>query len=105
MKTNVVLVTCPPGEKATELAREAVAQKLAACVNIVPGIRSIYEWEDAIKNEEECLLIFKTLENKRKALEAYVLEHHPYSTPEFIALEAGAVTEKYQKWLAACTSG
>jgi periplasmic divalent cation tolerance protein len=96
---RVVLITIDSAEAARELANRLVRERLAACVNIVPGVTSVYEWDGAIQQESELLLIVKTNAGRYPALEAAVREHHPYTNPEILALASAAVAEKYRNWV------
>ncbi len=90
----VVFCTCPAGE---ELAKSLVEQQLAACVNILPQVQSIYRWEGVIAQEQEQLLIIKTTLRAYPALEQAIRAQHPYAVPEIIALP---VTQGYAPYLA-----
>jgi periplasmic divalent cation tolerance protein len=96
----VVLVTAPSAEKAAELGRAAVSERLAACANVVPGIRSIYRWEGKVQDEPEVLLILKTTRARFEALRERVLALHPYRVPEVLALPVEAGSEAYLEWIA-----
>jgi len=95
----VVLVTAPSNGVAEELARGIVEQNLAACVNIVPAVTSIYRWQERIEIEPESLLVCKTTRAALPTLEAHIRAHHPYDTPEFIALDPTHVEARYGAWL------
>lgn len=95
----VVLVTCSSADEAAKVAHAIVEQKLAACANLVPGIRSIYRWEGKVQDEQEALLIIKTTRARFAALRAAVEKLHSYSTPEIIALPIVEGAEKYLKWI------
>lgn len=84
---------------ARDLARKLVGEGLAACINLVPGLTSIYRWEGAVEEASEVLLVIKLSACGYPALEARVLELHPYDTPELIALAAEAVEPRYAAWL------
>ncbi|MBX7136678.1 MAG: divalent-cation tolerance protein CutA [Oligoflexia bacterium] len=99
MNARLALVTCPNETKAREIAQELVQNGLAACVNILPGIVSIYRWKGSVETESECLMVIKTTKAKTTALEARILELHPYENPEFLALSPEYVTPKYLSWL------
>lgn len=86
---------------AERLAAGAVAAGLAACVQIDGPVRSFYRWEGKLENTEEFRLTFKCLPGPLAALQRQVLASHPYDTPEWIAVEAAAVGEKYLSWAAA----
>ena len=99
MDAKIVLVTAPNNERTYAMAAELVSSGLAACVNIIPSVTSIYRWKAKIESEQEALLIIKTLSRQLKELEAKLLDLHPYETPEFIAIEPSSVNEKYLNWL------
>lgn len=99
----VVLVTAPSAEKAAEIARVLVGERLAACGNVVPGVRSIYRWEGKIEDEPEALLLLKTTRARFDALRARVLALHPYQVPEIVALPVEAGSAPYLAWIAAET--
>lgn len=96
---RIVLVTCPSTENAREISNNIVQAKLAACVNIIPAIQSIFFWEGKIEESSECLLLIKTVEDVVSELEAAIQKLHPYSTPEFLVLEAAEVGKKYHAWV------
>jgi periplasmic divalent cation tolerance protein len=95
----VVLVTAPSAEKAAELARQLVEERLAACGNVLPGIRSIYRWEGKVQDEPEALLVLKTHRDRFEALRDRVLALHPYQVPEVLALPVEAGSEQYLAWV------
>lgn len=99
----LVLVTAPEGETAERLARGLVEARLAACVNVVPGLRSFYRWEGKIADDAEVQLLIKTREGRFDALVAWVQEHHPYDVPEVIALPIERGAAPYLAWLRAET--
>src|SRR5512138_3591241 len=96
----VVLVTAPSPEKAAELARAVVEERLAACGNVVPGLRSIYRWEGKVQEDEEALLVLKTTRARFDALRDRVHALHPYDVPEVLALPVEAGSAAYLAWLA-----
>jgi periplasmic divalent cation tolerance protein len=100
-RARVVLITAPDLPTARELARKMVEQRLAACVNLVGGVRSIYRWKDAVEEEEEVLMVIKTTDARFGALASWVGKTHPYDVPECLALEPAAVEERYLEWLLA----
>ena len=99
----VVLVTAPSAEQAAALARALVEARLAACGNVVPGLRSIYRWEGRVQDEPEALLVLKTTRDRLEALRERVLALHPYDVPEVLALPVEAGSAAYLAWLAAET--
>jgi periplasmic divalent cation tolerance protein len=98
-KAIVVLCTAPDAAVAERLARGVVEARLAACANIVPGIRSIYRWQGQVQDEAELLLLIKTRAERFSELEAWLKQHHPYEVPEVLSLPAGAVSSPYLAWL------
>ena len=103
MEPVVVLITVPDEKAARKLAKPLVEEGLAACVNTVPGVRSIYRWEGKTCDEPEVLLIVKTRRACFEALERRVREVHPYSVPEVIALPIVEGSAPYLDWVAAST--
>jgi periplasmic divalent cation tolerance protein len=97
-KYITVLVTCPV-DKAPDLAGELVKARLAACVNIINGVRSIYTWKGELCDDAEALLVVKSRAELFKALRARVVELHPYDVPEVIALPIAAGHAPYLDWL------
>ncbi len=99
---RVVLVTAPAREGPT-LARGLVASGLAACVNLVPKVRSIYSWKGRIEDAAETLLVIKTRAAALDALIRYVRKHHSYEVPEIISLPIERGHKPYLDWLGAVT--
>jgi periplasmic divalent cation tolerance protein len=95
----VVLCTTPSAEVGAALARKLVEAKLAACVNIVPAIRSIYRWQGETKDDAESQLVIKTQSACYAALERLIRAHHPYDEPEIIALPITQGSASYLSWL------
>ncbi len=100
----VVLCTAPDAEVGATLARGIVENRLAACVNLVDGVRSFYRWDGAVQDEREVQLVIKTTAVRFDALAAWVDEHHPYDVPELIALPIERGAEAYLAWVGAQTS-
>ncbi len=96
----VVLSTFPDAERAAQVARVLVDERLAACVNLVPAVRSIYRWQGAIQDDAESLAIIKTTPERYAHLAARLAELHPYDVPEIIALPLAGGHPKYLAWLA-----
>jgi periplasmic divalent cation tolerance protein len=94
-----VLCTCPEAATARRLAGGLVEQGLAACVNILPEIRSIYRWHGALQEDAEALMIAKTTRQAYARLEAWLVEHHPYDVPEVLALPVQAGSPDYLGWV------
>ena len=97
---RVVLVTCPQAELAARIARTLVEEGLAACGNLVPGLRSIYRWEGETLDEPEVLLVLKTTAARFEALRERVVALHPYEVPEVISLAVDAGHAPYLAWVA-----
>ena len=95
----IVFVTAPSLEVARMLAKGILSDRLAACANIVPGIESHYWWEGEICQENEVLLILKTTVGNLAELELFVVAHHPYDTPEFVAWPIDKSNQKYLHWI------
>ena len=101
---RVVLITAPDASTARVLARALVERSLAACVNLVPGVTSIYRWKGALEEQSEVLMIAKTTAARVHELEALLIELHPYDVPECVVLEPAHVEAKYLRWLIEATS-
>jgi periplasmic divalent cation tolerance protein len=99
----VILSTCPDAQVAERLARTLVEESLAACVNIVPGLRSIYRWDAAVQSDEEVLMIVKTTAGCLEAARERLVALHPYEVPEAIALPVADGHHAYLEWVAAST--
>ena len=100
----VVLITAPNEEDAAKMANDLVGSRLAACVNIIKNIRSIYRWQGKIEDEGEVLMLVKIRKEHFKDLEKRVKELHPYAVPEIIALPIIEGSEGYLGWLKEETS-
>ncbi|HEY8515242.1 MAG TPA: divalent-cation tolerance protein CutA [Candidatus Binatia bacterium] len=95
----VVLTTVGNEEDAVRVARTLVERRVAACVNVLPGVRSIYRWQGAVQDDGELLLIVKTTRARRDALVEALREVHPYEVPEVVALDPTFVAPAYARWL------
>jgi len=100
MDARVCLVTTPV-DHADRIARTLVDERLAACVNVVPAVRSVYRWEDEVQQDEEALLVVKTTLGRLGALDARLREIHPYDTYELVALAVDGGNAAYLEWIAA----
>ena len=96
---RVVFCTCPDPESAEALARRLVEAAQAACVNIVPGLRSVYLWQGRLESETEQLLIIKTRAEVYPELEKTINAHHPYQVPEVLSVPVDAGMPAYLAWL------
>ena len=100
----VVLVSAPTKADATVLADALVGQHLAACVSIVPGMTSVYNWKGQRESSEEVLLVIKTRAELFTDLERTVRATHPYDVPEIVGIPASRVASAYLEWVAAETN-
>ncbi len=96
---QIVLCTTPDRETADMIASTLVAQQLAACVNILPGVTSFYRWEGAVEQSEELLLIIKTSQSVWPVLVAQIQALHPYELPEIVAVPINTGEAEYIQWL------
>lgn len=96
----VVYCTCPDQATAEHIAETVIDERLAACVNLVPGLTSIYRWQGQIQRETEMLLIMKTGNMAYPRLETRLRELHPYEVPEIIALPIQSGSAAYLNWIA-----
>ena len=94
------LCTCPDPATARRIAETLVQERLAACVNLLPGVHSIYRWHDAVEHADEVLLLAKTTPACLAALQARLLVLHPYELPELLVVEAGGGLPAYLAWIA-----
>ncbi|MEO7149907.1 MAG: divalent-cation tolerance protein CutA [Rhodanobacteraceae bacterium] len=101
----LVLSTCPDAESASTIAQALVEECLAACVNRVPGLSSVYCWKGKNHEDSEILLLIKTRRERFEALRARLVELHPYDVPEMIALEIADGHAPYLAWLRDQTRG
>jgi periplasmic divalent cation tolerance protein len=100
----LLLSTCPTAEVAEDIAQALVESRLAACSNIVPGIRSVYRWQGQVEKAQEYLLLIKTHRDRYPALEAAIRARHPYSLPEIIALPIATGLADYLAWIGECVA-
>lgn len=99
----VIFVTAPDGQVAERLARHLVEDRLVACVNIVPGLKSLYWWEGSVQSSDEVLMLAKARREDVGTVAARVRELHPYELPEVIATEVVAGLGEYLDWVASET--
>ena len=95
----IVFTTAPNTEEAENLAQAIIEAKLAACVQILPAMKSFYIWEDEIQTDSENLLLIKTLAEKFDELERFIRTNHSYDLPEIVAVSAEKVSESYLNWM------
>ncbi|MGK0218632.1 MAG: periplasmic divalent cation tolerance protein [Planctomycetota bacterium] len=96
---RLVLSTAPDPVVARRLATGLVAGHLAACVNLLPGVTSIYGWEGAVEEASEVLMVIKTRAALVERVESFLGEEHPYATPECVSLAPERVEARYLQWL------
>jgi periplasmic divalent cation tolerance protein len=103
VKEDVVamLVTAPDEETGRRIARALVEERLAACVNVLPGVRSIYRWKGAVEEASEVMLVAKTRAERAGLLAARVRALHPYELPEVVALPVTDGSRAYLRWVIA----
>ena len=101
----IVLVTVPGLKVGRTIARALLMSRVAACVNIVPGLESHYWWQGRMEKSNELLLLIKTERGKLKSLETRLLDVHPYDTPEFLVLPIETGNQRYLEWLSASLTG
>lgn len=100
---RMVYCTCPDASVAETLARGLVEGRLAACVNILPEIRSIYRWQGEVQDDAECLMMIKTTQAAMNEVQRWLIEQHPYDEPEVIAVPVSEGSPGYLAWVAAET--
>ncbi len=99
----LVITTLPNADAAAELAKNVVGERLAACANLIPALRSIYKWQGKVQDENEVLVLFKTRQEHYENLKSRILELHPYEVPEVLAIPVEQGYAAYLDWLAAET--
>lgn len=99
MSIIISLVSCPSQEVGSALAKLLVDRELAACVQILPPMQSVYRWKGEVCIDEEVLLVIKTTSNLQDEVRTAIEENHPYEVPEFVVIEARDVSERYGTWL------
>jgi periplasmic divalent cation tolerance protein len=95
----IVFTTTPNIEEAEDLAKKIVEAKLAACVQVLPGMKSFYFWKGKVQNDSEHLLLIKTLEENFADLETFIKENHSYDVPEIVAVSSEKVSDDYTNWI------
>ena len=104
MTPVIVLTTVGADFDARSLAHALIDQRLAACVNIVPSVTSVYRWQGRIEEEGEQLLVIKTVDDNVHDLREALFARHPYEVPEFMVLPVAATSEAYGAWLLESTA-
>jgi periplasmic divalent cation tolerance protein len=100
-ETRLILVTTSPRAEAKRIAHALVEEHLAACVNLIGGVHSVYRWKEEVETADEVLLLIKTLQEKVDAVRTRVHELHSYELPEFLVLDVADGSEAYLAWIAA----
>ena len=100
MPVLLSFTTCPDVDAASRLAEALVDERLAACVNIVPGIQSVYRWQGKLERSDEVLLIAKTTTECAESLQQRIVELHPYELPEVLLVESAGGLPAYLDWVA-----
>ena len=100
----VVLCTVPDEATAERLAKGLVEERLAACVNAIPGVKSFYRWQGKVETDTETQLLIKTRSERFDELAAWISANHPYDVPELIAIPADRVSDAYLAWAVDQTS-
>lgn len=103
MQPIVVLCSCPDRELAERIAHSLVEHHLAACVSLLPGLRSVYRWQGQVQSADEVLLLIKSRVGCLEELKVHVLMLHPYELPEIIAVDVGSGLDRYLDWIGECT--
>ena len=103
MTALLCLTTCPDPESARHIADALVEERLAACVNVLPGVHSTYRWQGKVERADELLLLIKTTRVRLPALQERIKTLHPYELPEVLAVEAGGLPA-YLQWVASETT-
>lgn len=101
---RVVLVTAPDMDTAERLAARLVEERLAACANIVPGIVSIYRWDEQVQRDDEVLIVLKTEQGRVEEVRERVVTLHPYDVPEVVVLPVSEGHAPYLEWLTRSTT-
>lgn len=98
-ETVTIFCACPDEATAERLAHGLVENRHAACVNIIPAIRSVYAWQGKVESQAEALMLIKTSAEHFFLIEHWLTEHHPYEVPEVVAVKNESVNEAYHDWL------
>ncbi|MEE9354694.1 MAG: divalent-cation tolerance protein CutA [Methylococcaceae bacterium] len=98
-KFNLIFCTCPNQKTAEKLAHDLIQKKLAGCINILPGLTSVYPWQGKIETAQEILLLIKSRNDLFPSLQATITELHPYELPEIIAVPIHDALPDYLQWI------
>lgn len=94
--------TCPDEAVADKIASLLVEQRHAACVNIMPNVRSVYRWKGKLERDQECLLLIKSTQAHLQAIKSIIVDNHPYELPEIVAVPINAGLDDYLSWIHEC---
>jgi periplasmic divalent cation tolerance protein len=100
---RLIVTTASSRDEAKRIARALVEERLAACATLIPGAHSIYNWQGAVEEADETIVLLKTTAERIDALEIRLKELHSYETPELLSLRVDAGSHAYLQWLQACT--
>jgi len=101
---QIIFCTCPDQQTAKQIAESLIRDKSAACVNIIPGITSVYQWQGKIESAQEHLLLIKSRVEKYSTIESKIKQIHPYELPEIIAVPIERGLPEYLQWIDSCLS-
>jgi len=99
---QIIFCSCPDNETATHIAQKLVSEKLAACVNILPSMTSIYRWQDEIETAQEHLLLIKSHADYYPKIQQAIIALHPYELPEIVAVPMERALPDYLQWINSC---
>ncbi|NOQ34499.1 MAG: divalent cation tolerance protein CutA [Methylococcaceae bacterium] len=99
---QIIFCTCPDHNSANEIATHLVTEKLAACVNILPAVTSVYEWQGKIESAQEQLLLIKSHDDFYARIETEIINLHPYELPEVVAVPMEHASPQYLQWINSC---
>lgn len=98
-EVRIAYSTIGDASAARQIARQLVEERLAACVNILPAMRSVFRWQGMVQEEREALMIIKTIAPRYAELETWLLANHPYDVPEILALPVAGGSATYLDWM------
>ena len=101
---QIIFCTCPDFDTAKSIAEAIIRGNKAACVNILPGITSVYQWKNEIETAQEHLLLIKTRQDHYQEIELLIKQMHPYELPEIISVPIGNGLPEYLNWINQCVS-
>lgn len=99
---QIIFCTCPNDDTAKKIATHLVSEKLAACVNILPSVTSVYKWQGQIETAQEQLLLIKSRDDFYARIEAEIIRLHPYELPEVVAVPMAHALPQYIEWINTC---